>query len=138
VRHGILDEVERATGLPGLWFESMLWISRTEGAAGRMCDVAAHLDVPPSTFTRLVDRMEQAGLVTRTADPRNRRTTLVRLTAVGEARLAEALLIHESSIRAHFTDHLSAEELELLNSVSHRLHAVNSVTLTLTTEGPAR
>jgi DNA-binding MarR family transcriptional regulator len=39
----------------------------------------------PRSLTRVIDTLEEAGLVHREIDPRNRRATLLRLTERGEA-----------------------------------------------------
>jgi len=52
----------------------------------RMGVLASTLGVVPRSATGLVDALEDAGLVERTADPGNRRSVLVRLTATGRAR----------------------------------------------------
>ena len=52
----------------------------------RMGVLASTLGVVPRSATGLVDALEQAGLVQRTADPSNRRQVLVSLTAAGRAR----------------------------------------------------
>lgn len=53
----------------------------------RMAEIAAGLDVVPRTATTLVDAVEAAGLITRRADPVDRRSVLVELTVGGRALL---------------------------------------------------
>lgn len=48
-----------------------------------LTELAAHLDVAPSTALRMVDRLESAGLVDRTVRPENRRETRLSLTDEG-------------------------------------------------------
>ena len=52
----------------------------------RMGVLASTLGVVPRSATGLVDALEEAGLVQRTADPSNRRQVLVSLTDAGRAR----------------------------------------------------
>ena len=52
----------------------------------RMGVLASTLGVVPRSATGLVDALEEAGLVERTADPGNRRSVLVRLTKAGRER----------------------------------------------------
>lgn len=54
-------------------------------APPRMAELATLLGVVPRSVTTLVDALEEAGLVTRTPDPANRRSTLVVPTAEGRA-----------------------------------------------------
>ncbi|MFG2006084.1 MarR family winged helix-turn-helix transcriptional regulator [Spirillospora sp. NPDC048911] len=59
----------------------------------RMAELAERLGVVPRSVTTVVDALEKAGLVTRAADPGNRRSTLVSPTEKGRAvrtRMAEA------------------------------------------------
>ncbi|WP_376098787.1 MarR family winged helix-turn-helix transcriptional regulator [Roseomonas sp. CCTCC AB2023176] len=49
------------------------------------------------TMTKLLDRMERAGLVARTADPGDRRRTTVTITTAGRTRVAGML----AAARAH-------------------------------------
>lgn len=53
----------------------------------RMGDLADRMHVVPRTVTSLVDTLEDAGLAARSADPADRRSTLVALTAEGRERL---------------------------------------------------
>ncbi|WP_432510232.1 MarR family winged helix-turn-helix transcriptional regulator [Kineococcus sp. SYSU DK001] len=55
----------------------------------RMGAVAEHLHIAPRSLTDLADPLEQAGLLRRTPDPDNRRSTLLDLTPAGRAVLDE-------------------------------------------------
>ncbi|MFE6860978.1 MarR family winged helix-turn-helix transcriptional regulator [Nocardia sp. NPDC057668] len=54
----------------------------------RMSDLADRLGIVPRSATTVVDALESAALVTRAADPTNRRATLVSLTGTGRSTLA--------------------------------------------------
>jgi DNA-binding MarR family transcriptional regulator len=51
----------------------------------RMTELADQLGIVPRSVTTVVDALEQAGLVRREIDPRNRRAILLRLTERGAA-----------------------------------------------------
>ena len=51
----------------------------------RMTELADRLGIVPRSVTTVVDALEEAGLVRRETDPRNRRAILLRLTPVGDA-----------------------------------------------------
>jgi DNA-binding MarR family transcriptional regulator len=51
----------------------------------RMTELADRLGIVPRSVTTVVDALEEAGLVRRETDPRNRRAILLRLTPAGEA-----------------------------------------------------
>jgi len=52
-------------------------------------ELAAALELLPSTASRLSDRLTAAGLITRQVSPRNRRATLLELTPAGHRVLDE-------------------------------------------------
>jgi len=51
----------------------------------RMTELADRLGIVPRSLTTVIDALEEAGLVRREIDPRNRRAILVRLTERGGA-----------------------------------------------------
>ena len=59
-------------------------ISRAEEPP-RMTELADRLGIVPRSLTTVIDALEQAGLVKREIDPRNRRAILLRLTDRGAA-----------------------------------------------------
>jgi DNA-binding MarR family transcriptional regulator len=53
--------------------------------AMRPSDLADHLGIAPRSATQVVDELQERGLVTRQADPSDRRATLVVLTPSGKS-----------------------------------------------------
>jgi DNA-binding MarR family transcriptional regulator len=74
-----------------------------------------------SGLTRLVDRMEAAGLVCREAHASDRRGANAVLTAAGRAALRRAAPVHLRGIEAHFARHLSDAEVETLRAALGRV-----------------
>ncbi len=104
--------LERA-GLSHQWFEVLLRLGRTPGHRLRMSDLAASMSsITPSGLTRLVDRMNDAGLVVRVQCEEDRRGAFAALTPAGEARLAEVWPQHLADIDRAYTSLLSERELE--------------------------
>jgi DNA-binding MarR family transcriptional regulator len=125
LQRAIAEDVERETGLPGPWFETLVRLHRTPGDATRMNEVANQVSFPPSSFSRLIDRMEAEHLVERGPDPTNRRATLIRATAKGEDRLVAALAVHENSAGSRFAGCLSGKEMDALESITRKLRDAN-------------
>lgn len=71
------------------------FISLTEGATPKL--TADHLGLTTGAMTTLADRLERAGLVTRAANPSDRRSLLLRVTPRGAEMMAE---VNELYIRA--------------------------------------
>lgn len=121
----ITQDVERETGMPGPWFATLVRLWRTNPHGVRMSDMAARVYLPPSSFSRLVDRIEAEGLVERVADPTHRRATLLRLTPAGHQRVTEAIAAYEPAARARLADHLSEAELDALERITRKIRDAN-------------
>jgi MarR family transcriptional regulator, organic hydroperoxide resistance regulator len=83
-------------------------------------ELAQRLLVTKGNVCGLIDRMETAGLVGRTADPADRRANRLRLTARGTAALSEALPPHLALVK-EMMGRLRTPELHTLCSLLQRL-----------------
>jgi len=99
--------------LPLSWFEPMLIIDQLESC--RVYDIAEALSITVGGTSKLVDRIEAAGLCQRRPNPDDRRSSVIRLTPVGQQRLADASI--------DFDDEL-ARRLAVSDSTLDRFHAV--------------
>jgi DNA-binding MarR family transcriptional regulator len=101
-------------GLSVQWFELLLRLARSPGHRLRMCDLAAQVVLSPSGLTRAIDRLEEAGLVTREHCPEDRRVSYAALTPEGLARIEAAVPVHLEHLDEYFVSVLTPEELEQL------------------------
>jgi DNA-binding MarR family transcriptional regulator len=90
------------------------------GQGWRLTDLSERLRFDKSTMTRIIDRLEQASLVRRIADPADRRVQRVILTPQGQLRRDEARAAHERSI-VHRMDVLNPDEQRQLCSLLAKL-----------------
>lgn len=102
----------------------VLAILKRAGAEGRsMRSIAQEQVLSTGGVTRLIDRMEAAGLVARAPDPNDRRGRRVRLTREGDALAIRASSVHAENIRRYFLDPLPeadrAEFIDKLRTLSH-------------------
>jgi DNA-binding MarR family transcriptional regulator len=67
----------------------------------RAGDLARALRVTVGGTSKLVDRIERAGLIARQPDPDDRRASRVALTAAGKRKLAAALKTYEAGGGQH-------------------------------------
>jgi len=74
-----------------------------------------------SNLTRLVDRLEARGLVRRAADARDRRVTLVQLTAEGQALINELRPRHRVYVEQRMS-HLTPAQLVALHDAMQTLY----------------
>ena len=114
-------ELREAEGLPLSWYDVMVQLSEAEDHELRMQELADAVLLSKSGLTRLVDRMEEAGLVRRRRCPDDRRGMLAQLTDQGYERLRETAPTHLQGIREHFIDVLTDEEAEVLEQALARV-----------------
>jgi DNA-binding MarR family transcriptional regulator len=98
-------------------YEALQVLSCAEDYRMKRVDLARRLVLSPSGVTRLLEGLEDAGLVERAACPGDRRVTYAQLTDAGLAKLRNASCGHEGSIRSLLEEHLSPKELEQLADV---------------------
>lgn len=109
-------ELQDAHDLPLTWYDVLLQLAEAPEGRRRMQDLAGAVLLSKSGLTRLVARMEEAGLVIRTDCPSDRRGTFAVLTDGGWRRLRTAAPTHLAGIRRHFTDQLTDTEVGALRS----------------------
>ena len=96
---------------------NVLRILRGAGAAGLPCgEVGERMVSREPDVTRLLDRMEQRGLVARARDAADRRVVTARITADGQ-RLVDALDEPVEALHKRQLGHLSASDLRSLNAL---------------------
>ena len=86
-------------------------------------ELAACERIQRPTATRVLARLEEAGWVTRAADPQDRRSSLVSITPEGRA-LLEKLRTRKDAFLAQRLDKLDAEELATLERAADILERV--------------
>jgi DNA-binding MarR family transcriptional regulator len=79
------DERARALGITRPQWRVLVLLARFGGCTQAM--LADRLDVEPITAARMIDRLEDAGLVERRADPNDRRAWRLHLTEAGESSM---------------------------------------------------
>ena len=76
-------------------------------------EISKRLMVSAGNITAIVDRLSTEGYITRTADPKDRRVQIIRMTAEGRAYFARMAAAHEAWIGEMFAG-LSAEDTRAL------------------------
>src|SRR5205823_1609874 len=87
-------EFESACGLPLTWFDVLAQLRSAPEQRLTMTQLARAILFSKSGLTRLIDRMEEAGLVQRLACPGDRRSLHIALADAGEEKYRRALPIH--------------------------------------------
>lgn len=109
-----LDETHERSGLQGESFDVLAALRR----AGRPYQLSpTHLYremmLTSGAMTNRIDRLEEAGLVSRRPDPHDRRGTLVRLTAKGKALIDAATTEHVANEERLLAGLNAREQLQL-------------------------
>ena len=110
-------ELEAIHDLPLTSYEVLLLLHDAPFQRLRMSELADSLLLSQSGVTRLVDRLEREGLVTRERCDSDARGFFAVLTASGGARFRVARPTHLAGVRQHFLSCLSPEQLELLGDI---------------------
>ena len=119
-------ELRAEIDIPDAWLEVLLRIGRTPGHAVRMTDLANMLLFSSGGFTKLADRMEQAGLIRRESCPEDRRATYAVLTSEGRRVLDRALAVHVPGLQRYLCDPLDARQRHELEMILRTLRSALS------------
>ncbi|MBL0898893.1 MAG: MarR family transcriptional regulator [Reyranella sp.] len=110
----------RDTGITALQWRLITYLKRHEGI--RQGPLAELIEVEPITLSRMVDRLEEAGLVERRADPTDRRAWLLHLTGHAAELLGDVRHIAET-LTEEATEGLSQAEREQLIALVEKVRA---------------
>jgi len=109
-------------GLPPLgWYDVLLELSAAPGRRLRMHELARAVVLSRSGLTRLVDRLERAGLLRREPDPADGRGSFAVLTDEGAGMRQRMWPVYAKGIAEHFGAHVTDEEAEVLSRVLGRV-----------------
>lgn len=101
-------------GLSENELEILLRLGRTPNCQLRMSDLAAQTSLTTSGVTRVVDRLERAGLVERRSCESDRRGTWAVLTDSGLERVSAAVADHVQDVDRWYTGLLTDQQLAAL------------------------
>ena len=113
----LIDEED----LPVTWYDVLVQLSEADGRRLRMHELADRVLLSQSGLTRLVDRMEDDGLVERVRCTEDGRGLFAQLTPDGLATLRRTYPTHLRGVREWFTDQLSDEEARVLARALSRI-----------------
>jgi DNA-binding MarR family transcriptional regulator len=113
--------LQREHGLTLNEFEVLLRLARAPERRLKRIELVEQVLLTPSGITRLLDRLERAGLVAKDSCSSDARVTYAVLTGAGADRLRAASLSHTAEIRELMCSHYSDRELASLAELLHRL-----------------
>ena len=113
-------ELQDATGIPQRWYDVLVHLEETPDGIS-MNELADRILYSKSGFTRVVDRMEEAGLVRRVRPQHDRRSILVLLTDKGTETMERARRHHRDGINRHFSQHLTDADIKALTRALEKI-----------------
>jgi len=115
-------ELEAECELPLAWFDVLLQLRRSPNGRLKMNEIADAIVHSSGGTTRLVDRIEEAGLVERHNCPSDRRAVHVAITDAGNAKLDQALAVHLEYLDESLAKLLTENERATLASLLTKLN----------------
>jgi DNA-binding MarR family transcriptional regulator len=115
------EELQASHGLSLAEYDALLQIAHAPGRRVRMNVLAERVILSRSGITRLVDRLEAAGSVERSACLTDARGQEAVLTPDGLDRLRTAARTHLDGVRRYFLDRLGSDDLAHLEASLGRI-----------------
>ncbi len=119
-----LERAFAGASLPPLgWYEVLQALARAPEGTLRPRELVEHVNLSKSGLTRLLDRLEQAGLVERRRCPKDRRGYHVLLTAEGRRIYQRMRPLHDRTVREHLGAALDERQASELAALLRKLAA---------------
>lgn len=121
----ILDQIDRelqAAGcVPLHWYDVLIELQETPDKRLRMSELARKVVLSKSGLTRLVDKLETAGLLLRQSSDEDGRGAYAVLTAAGYDALRTAWPVYARGIQRYFAESLSPDEAAVFQAALARM-----------------
>jgi DNA-binding MarR family transcriptional regulator len=121
----LIEKIERDLAqaeLPPLsWYDVLFTLSEAPEHKLRLHELAQAVLLSRSNITRLVDRLEAAGLIQREQCPSDRRGAFAVITDDGFRMLERMWDVYGQGIEKYFACHLDANEVKFLVKILNRM-----------------
>jgi DNA-binding MarR family transcriptional regulator len=119
----LLDgDFRRTSGFPARWYDVLVHLEETPDGL-RMNELAEMISYSKSGLTRVIDQMEQAGLIRRHRPENDRRSVFVLQTDNGREAMIKARRHHHVWIEQHFSKPLNDSDIKTLTRAFEKLSA---------------
>jgi DNA-binding MarR family transcriptional regulator len=115
------DQLQRDAGMNHFEYLALMSLSRREGHAVRMSDLAVLTNGSLSRLSQVISRLEKRGWVRRESDPTDGRCTLAILTDAGLAKLLDTVPGNVDAIRRLVFEPLTKAQARQLREITHRI-----------------
>jgi len=121
----LIEQIERDLAqaeLPPLsWYDLLFTLSEASEHKLRLYELAQAVLLSRSNLTRLVDRLEVAGLIQREQCPSDRRGAFAVITDEGFKMLDQMWSVYSQAIEKYFACHLDTNEVKFLVKILNRI-----------------
>jgi MarR family transcriptional regulator, 2-MHQ and catechol-resistance regulon repressor len=114
-------QLEADHGLTLMDWEVLMLLSKADGHEMRRVDLARQVRLSPSGITRMLDRLEAAGLVEKGSCPEDARVTYAVLTEAGMRKLEDSYPRHFENIDQLLGAQLDPKEIASLSEMLAKL-----------------
>lgn len=111
-------DLTEAAGLSEQDYDVLSNLSSREGHRAGIGELAKALRWSHSRLSHHLTRMEKRGLVARESHPDDARGAIVALTTEGRSAIVEAAPGHVASVREHFIDVMTPEQVRTLGDIT--------------------
>lgn len=122
-------ELQDSEGLPLTWYDVLIQLHKSPEGRLRMQALAESVVLSRSGLTRLIDRMDKAGLVRREPAQEDRRGHYAVITEGGRQTYLRARPLHHRGIYEHFTRHLDDADVQALQTALAKVSKANQALL---------
>jgi DNA-binding MarR family transcriptional regulator len=119
----LADEMLREHQLPLEWFDVLVHLADLPGMRARQKELRDRMLLSESGVSRLLVRMEKAGMITRSTADDDRRGMEIAVTDAGRTALLAAIESHLQLVASLFSDRLTATDRAALSRVLSKLLA---------------
>jgi DNA-binding MarR family transcriptional regulator len=117
--------MEQELNLPLTWYDVLHQLAFAPGERMRMQQLSDALVLTRTGATRLIDRIEKAGLVRREPAAEDRRGYYAVLTDAGRSAVDAASKLHGASIDTQFSQFLNQKDLKRLHAMMAKVQQGN-------------
>jgi len=114
----ITHDLGADTALSDADYDVLSTLSETPDHQLRLTSLAEHMHWSKSRLSHHIARMQQRGLLTRGGCPSDARASVVSLTEDGWRAIRAAAPHHVASVRRHFVDLLSREQIDVFGEIA--------------------
>ena len=121
----VTRQLQRDVDLRGLSrreFEGLATLYGSDRSGLRLRDLNSHVLLTQSSLSRMLERLENKGLVTRRQDSQDLRGVRVGLTEAGAQLYEQISADNDQKVAAVVSTALDAQEIRVLTRLSERIH----------------